>query len=145
MRHFWRPLIDPPFSKSLDRLPRHTRLNPSASLRLLPNFGLASLALALGVILLGPFQHTLELTGCDQPIELGEAFRREQIERRLRGRRVCALGELASKIIDFRARAWSTEHMHKVDSARLYRWSLEPETLKFFPLRGSNALGEFMT
>jgi hypothetical protein len=53
MRHFWRPLIDPPFSKSLDRLPRHTRLNPSASLRLLPYFGLASLALALGVILRG--------------------------------------------------------------------------------------------
>ncbi len=45
------------------------------------------------------------------------------------------LGELASKIIDFRARAWSTEHMLKVDAARLYRWSLEPETLKFFPLR----------
>lgn len=97
------PLIDPPISKSLDRLPRHTRLNPSASLRLLPNFGLASLA--LGVILLGPFQHTLELTGCDQPIELGEAFRREQIERRLRGRRVCELGELAPQftICDLKA------------------------------------------
>jgi hypothetical protein len=46
-----------------------------------------------------PGLHALELTGCDQPIELGEAFRREQIERRLRGRRVCALGELAAKII----------------------------------------------